>query len=49
MSLTAKEQQWVQRTRDEIMDTVDDFVPASDATRVAQGLDALIELLKEKA
>lgn len=49
MSLTEAEQQWVQRTRDEILETVDEFVPASDATRIEQNLDALIQLLESKA
>lgn len=48
MALTAKEEAWVQETRDEIMETVDEFVPSSDATRIKQSLDLLIKTLKEK-
>jgi hypothetical protein len=49
VSLTAKEQKWVQETRDGIMEVVDEFVPASDASRIERDLDLLIEKLTERA
>jgi hypothetical protein len=47
--LTAKERAWVEATRVEIMEVVDEFVPASDATRIEQSLGLLIDLLVRKA
>lgn len=48
MSLTAKEQKWVQKTRAEILEMVEEFVPVTDARRIEQSLDALIRLLEQK-
>lgn len=49
MTLTKKQKEWVKETRDEIMEMVDEFVPATDATRIKQNLDSLIRVLSQAA
>jgi hypothetical protein len=47
-NLTARERKWVEGTRSEILQVVEEFVPATDARRIEQDLDTLIQFLVKK-
>jgi hypothetical protein len=47
-NLTARERKWVEEARSEILQVVEEFVPATDARRIEQDLDTLIQFLVKK-